>query len=133
MTWLRNQGSNTDADDFSNLRFLSVLDIRNCILSGRYTNRKARNGKGKKRASSASEEENDEPIRKIAKKTATDVGKMLLRPAGAAQNSREALQEWYEGKKAPELKAEVSRRGIKPVPSRKVDLVALLVDDDEPR
>lgn len=47
--------------------------------------------------------------------------------------SRELVQEWYEEKKAPELKAEVSWRGIKPLPSRKADLVAVLVEDDKSR
>jgi hypothetical protein len=129
--WLRTRDSNTKGDDFSNLQFLSVLGIRDYILSGRYTNCKS--GKGKKRTDSNSEAEDNEPVRKITKKVRVGVSNVLLKPAGAARTSREVLQDWYEGKMAPELRAEVSRRRIKPVPSRKADLVAVLVDDDEPR
>jgi hypothetical protein len=37
---------------------------------------------------------------------------------------------WYEKNKAPELKAEVTRRGIKPVLSKKANMVEVLVRDD---
>lgn len=54
-----------------------------------------------------------------------------LKPPQAALRERDELRRWYDSKRAPELKDELRHRGIRPVPSKKVDLVRSLVEDDK--
>lgn len=77
LAWLRIPNPATDV---SLLPSQSVFDIRDYILSGRYTNRKASKGKGKKRANSDTEDKNEEPVRKFARKAKPVIRSVLLSP-----------------------------------------------------
>jgi hypothetical protein len=54
-----------------------------------------------------------------------------LKAPQAALREREELRRWYDSKKALAWHDELRKRGIRPVPGRKVDMVQLLVEDDK--
>jgi hypothetical protein len=64
------------------------------------------------------------------KKVKVSDRKVLKAPSGVVVRGKQALVAWYEKNKASELKAEVSKRGLKPVPSKKADMVDVLVRHD---
>lgn len=56
----------------------------------------------------------------------------VIRPDDVHAMTREQLVAFYTSKiyLTPKLKAEIKRRGLKPLPTRRVDMVQMLVNDD---
>jgi hypothetical protein len=56
--------------------------------------------------------------------------KVLKALTSIVDNGTRALVAWYNECKAVKLKEEVERRGLRPVPSKKADMMQVLVRDD---
>jgi hypothetical protein len=103
IAWRKQKNQDVDSEDIRDMQYQSMEEIREHIIKTRGT------------------------VVPQTKKAKLSDGKVLKAPSGVVIWGKQALAAWYEKNKAPELKAEVSRRGLWPVPTKKADMVEVLV------
>jgi hypothetical protein len=106
IAWLKQKNQDVDSEDIRDMQYQSMEEIREYIIKMRGT------------------------VVPQTKKAKLSDGKVLKAPSDVVIRVKQALAALYKESKAPELKAEVSRRGLRPVPTKKADMVKVLVRND---
>ncbi|KAF9694420.1 hypothetical protein EKO04_007670 [Ascochyta lentis] len=140
LSWLERNGN--EEDDMETLRHEGIFDLREYVTTRR-SGMKAQKARAKKCTATTSTAE-PSPLTKSSttiKKpdSRTDIitqrvqAHASVKPPQAALRQREELTRRYDSMKTPLLKDELRQRGIRPVPSRKANVITLLVEDDKKR
>ncbi|KAJ4350710.1 hypothetical protein N0V95_004496 [Ascochyta clinopodiicola] len=132
LSWIERNGN--EKDDIEALRHEGIFDLRKYMMHRR-TKKPASKAKAQK--STATTQHTSSPAHNKTPDPRADATARRIqaytsvKPPQAARRQREELTRWYDAMKTPLLKDELRKRGVKPVPSRKVDVIALLVENDK--
>ncbi|KZM25518.1 uncharacterized protein EKO05_0008942 [Ascochyta rabiei] len=133
LAWLERNGN--ERDDMETLQHGSVFDLREYMMHRR-SNETASMVNVQQSIATAQLPSSSPPLLvKTPEPRATLLRQRIkahtsVKPPQAALREPEELTRWYNALKVPLLKDELHQRGIKPVPSKKSNIVALLVEDD---
>ncbi|KAF2627214.1 hypothetical protein BU25DRAFT_469657 [Macroventuria anomochaeta] len=138
LAWLEKNGD--ERDNMDTLRHEGIFDLREYFLNRCDAKRAIRKKATKKSPAKAKDlsvrADSTQPVVKKPDPRRDAIEQRLqahksLKPPQAALRERDELRRWYDSKKAHDLKDELRERGIRPVPSKKVDMIVLLVEDDK--